>query len=132
MDLQGPKLFCGNTCRDNFFSRAPENVHKLERIQTQMEYYKADRLFWYHKSGEPTFLHDITVEEDESFNIDGVFTKNCRCLMASIFPGMGFENGILQYIGPDHDEYEAQKNVVKKSLNHEEFAKHDCDEHRHK
>lgn len=86
MDLQGPKLFCGNICRDNFFSRAPENVHKLERIQTQMEYYKADKLFWYHKSGEPTFLHDITVEEDESLNIDGVFTKNCRCLYDGNLP----------------------------------------------
>ncbi len=130
MDLQGPRLFCGITCRDNFLVKAPEHAHKLETVESKMEYFKADNLFWYHRSGEPTFLHDITVEEDESLCIEGIFTHQCRCLMISIYPGFGFENGKLQYIGADHDEYEYQKGAVKKSITDEEFVKHDCAYHK--
>ncbi len=128
-DVKSPKLFCQATCRDHFFSNVVEHVDKLESIKLETEYFKPTHHIWHHKQAEPAFLHDITVEGDESFNINGVFTKNCRCLMIVIYPGYTFnDKGDLEYANKDHDEHEHQRGF-RKSLS-EDLINHDCDLHR--
>lgn len=34
---------------------------------------------------------------------------NCACMLATLSPGMGFEAGKVNYVGPDHDEYAKQQ-----------------------
>jgi hypothetical protein len=129
-DLQGPRLFCKMECRDNFLANVVDNIEKLESVKYESESFKPINLIWHHKEAEPSFLHDITVEDDESFFINGISTKNCRCLMIAIYPGFGFdENGKLTYIGQDHDEHKNQ-NKFNKSISDQEFINHNCDDHR--
>ncbi len=127
-DSQYPRLFCKNECRDNFMSDIVGNVDKLESVHYETEMFRPINMLWHHKQAEPTFLHDITVEDDESFFINGISTKNCRCLMIAIYPGFGFdEKGKLTYIDQGHDEHKNQGGV-KKSLN-DDFLNHSCDDH---
>jgi hypothetical protein len=129
-DLQGPKLFCKADCRDNFLANIVDNVDKLESVKYEAEAFKPINLIWHHKEAEPTFLHDITVEDDESFFINGLSTKNCRCLMIAIYPGFGFDSsGKLTYVAQDHDEHKNQ-NKFRKSISDAEFINHNCDDHR--
>lgn len=128
-NLQGPKLFCKSNCRDNFLSNVVDNIDKLESVKYETESFRPINNIWHHKQSEPSFLHDITVEDDESFFINGISTKNCRCLMIAIYPGFGFDDtGKLTYIRQGHDEYDDQ-NGFRKSLN-EDFINHDCNNHK--
>lgn len=130
INLQGPKLFCKTACRDNFLSNVIDNIEKLESVKYETETFRPINLIWHHKQGDPTFLHDITVEDDESFFVNGISTKNCRCLMIAIYPGFGFDkNGKLEYINQNHDEHDNQ-NDFRKSLTDEAFLGHNCDDHR--
>ncbi len=129
IDCQSPKLFCKKVCRDNFLANVVDNIEKLESFKYDIEYFRPINLIWHHKQAEPSFLHDITVEDDESFFINGISTKNCRCLMIAIYPGFGFEEGgKLTYINQEHDEYNNQ-NKFRKSIS-DDFLNHDCNDHR--
>jgi hypothetical protein len=129
IDCQNPKLFCKKVCRDNFLANVVDNIEKLESFRHDAEYFRPINLIWEHKLAEPSFLHDITVEDDESFFINGIATKNCRCLMIAIYPGFGFDSGgKLTYQNQNHDEYDNQ-NKFRKSIN-EDFVNHDCADHR--
>ncbi len=128
MNSDQPRIFCSPICRDHFLANVPDHIDKLEQVKYETEYFVPKNLIWHHKSTEPTFLHDITVEGDESFFLDGLSTKNCRCLMISILPNFGFDMaGKLQYVGPEHDEYDNQREF-RKSLTNEQ-VNHDCSDH---
>ena len=128
-NYDSPKLFCNKTCRDKFLNNVTEYADNLSNVKFKTEEFAIQSINHY-KSSHPTFLHDITVEEDESFFINGIASKNCRCLMISIFDGFGFDNGKLQYISSDHDEWENQKQF-RKSIS-EDFLNHDCNDKKHK
>lgn len=129
MDIQSPKLFCSPRCRDSFLGNSQQNVHKLTDVKYEAESFRPIGMIRHVKESEPMFLHDITVEDDESFFIDGVSTKNCRCLISHIPENYGFVNGNLQYISKDYDLYEDQKSKgLHKSLT-DEFAIHECPDH---
>ena len=131
-NYQYPKLFCNYNCRNRFFEDVVENAEKLSKIKYKTESYKPTNLIWSHKPAEPTFLHDISVEgenlaEDGNFFINGILTKNCRCLMISVYPGFGFKAGKLEYISENYSEYDNQK-IFRKSID-ENFLKHNCREY---
>lgn len=54
-------------------------------------------------------LYDLTVEDDESFVVNGIVSHNCRCSLSQLQPGWGFKNGFVSFISLDHDEYKAQR-----------------------
>ena len=54
-------------------------------------------------------LYDLTVEDDESFIVNGIVSHNCRCSLAFLAPGFGFKSGQVSWMGEDHDEYQAQR-----------------------
>jgi len=96
-------------------------------LTPETEYFRPLDMIYHHQPAEPTFLYDITVEDDESFFCNNILTKNCRCLIAPIFDGFGFKNGKLEYISKDHNEYEAQREF-NKSLKEGELL-HSCSDH---
>lgn len=63
-----------------------------------------------NKNGKEKYkLYDLTVEDDESFVVNGIVSHNCRCSLSFLAPGFGFHNGSVSYVGPDHDEYKKQR-----------------------
>jgi len=55
-------------------------------------------------------LYDLTVEDDESFVVNGIISHNCRCKLTYLAKGWGFdESGKIKYIEPDHDEFSSQR-----------------------
>ena len=63
------------------------------------------------KNGKAGYkLYDITVEDDESFVVNGIVSHNCRCKLTYLAAGWGFDkSGHVKYIGPDHDEFVSQR-----------------------
>jgi very-short-patch-repair endonuclease/polyhydroxyalkanoate synthesis regulator phasin len=53
-------------------------------------------------------LYDLTVEDDESFVVNGIVSHNCRCSLAELPTGWGFKNGFVSFVSLDHDEYKEQ------------------------
>jgi hypothetical protein len=123
-----PKIVCDMNCREKFYHNVINYADNLNHMKFGMQEFSAKNIT-YFKHSHPAMLHDITVEEDESFFINGIGSKNCRCLIIAVFDGYGFDSGgKLTYIGQDHDEWENQKSF-RKSLS-EDFLKHDCEEHK--
>ena len=55
-------------------------------------------------------LYDLTVEDDESFVVNGVISHNCRCKISYLPKGYGFDgNGRIKFIAKDHDEFKVQR-----------------------
>jgi very-short-patch-repair endonuclease len=54
-------------------------------------------------------LYDLTVEDDESFVVNGIVSHNCRCSLSQLQPGWGFKNGFVSFISLDWDEYKVQR-----------------------
>jgi hypothetical protein len=55
-------------------------------------------------------LYDLTVEDDESFVVNGVVSHNCRCKISYLPPGYGFdEKGRIKFISLNHDEFKIQR-----------------------
>ena len=62
-----------------------------------------------HKGGYR--LYDLTVEDDESFVVNGVISHNCRCKITYVAPNWGFnKDGKIQFKGLNWDEYSHQHN----------------------
>lgn len=63
------------------------------------------------KNGKAGYkLYDITVEDDESFVVNGIVSHNCRCRLTYLSPGFGFgEDGRVKFIGRNHDEFKVQR-----------------------
>jgi very-short-patch-repair endonuclease len=64
------------------------------------------------KNGKGAYkLYDITVEDDESFVVNGIISHNCRCHLTFMPKSMGFSSdGKITWKKFGHDEYEFQKN----------------------
>lgn len=55
-------------------------------------------------------LYDLTIEDDESFVVNGIVSHNCRCYLTYLSPGWGFnEKGNVTYKGKGWDEYKHQR-----------------------
>ena len=55
-------------------------------------------------------LYDITVEDDESFVVNGIISHNCRCKLTYLAPNWGFnEDGKIAFKGVGWDEYKNQR-----------------------
>ena len=56
-------------------------------------------------------LYDLTVEDDESFVVNGIVSHNCRCSLSQLPPGWGFKSGYVSFISLEHDEYAKQRGL---------------------
>jgi very-short-patch-repair endonuclease len=57
------------------------------------------------------YLYDLTVEDDESFVVNGIVSHNCRCILQTLAPGWGFDdNGKVKWISEDYNAIEDQRN----------------------
>lgn len=55
-------------------------------------------------------LYDITVEDDESFVVNGIVSHNCRCKLTYLAKGWGFdESGRIKFKGKGWDELKFQR-----------------------
>lgn len=122
-----PGYFCSNECRDalldNPVKYANNMLAKEEFILKELPV-SISR----HPDTLPSMLHDITVEEDHSFIVNGMVSHNCRCLLLYLPKGYTvLPGGKLEYIDQDYDEYEKQ-GALRKNL--DDLAKlwhHDCE-----
>lgn len=55
-------------------------------------------------------LYDLTVEDDESFVVNGVVSHNCRCKLTYLPKGFGHDSdGKIKWMGPDYDGLKEQR-----------------------
>lgn len=55
-------------------------------------------------------LYDLTVEDDESFVVNGVISHNCRCKISYLPKGYGFTpEGKITFISLNHDDFKEQR-----------------------
>lgn len=89
--------------RDNHICSECLRLHQLHgTIDGPPRVWKLSELgHGYHKKGE------------ESPKVGGLH-PHCRCTMATLMPGYGFDaSGRVAYIDPEHDEYERQRSMEK-------------------
>lgn len=83
--------------RDNALCGECKRLHLLEDEITPRVWKMSSVSHGYHKRGE------------DSPSIGGEH-PHCRCSLVSLMPGYGFTDaGMITYIGPDHDEFERQR-----------------------
>lgn len=127
-DATYPGFFCSFGCRNEYFKNPIEHAFKTE----SNENFKIEEFQPYithEKQSEPTYLYDLTVEDDHSFIANGIVSSNCRCLLLYLPPGYRLlPGGKVEYVSFDFDMYEDQRSM-KKNLN-PDFFKHDCADHR--
>lgn len=130
MDFTHPHYFCSEDCRDKMFLDVPRYIEKLDNDKPEFVDFSARNLVIHHETTDPTFLYDITVQDDHSLTYNGLVTKNCRCLLFGVYSGFGFNKaGVLEYKQDGYDEYENQKSL-RKHIDFSKMVKHDCNEHR--
>jgi len=128
-----PKLFCSTKCRDKVLNNMADYIDLLHDKKLEFEEFSANDLITLHEKSEPTFLYDITVEQDHSLIYNGLVTHNCRCVMIGVYPGFGFNSsGGLEYKSVGYDEYLHQKTLKKNINDISTIFNHDCKDHQNK
>ncbi len=122
-----PTYFCGPVCRDKFLE---DPIALSKQLVQNPDYVLRESVaqISHHPSTLPTMLYDITVDVDHSFVVNGIVSKNCRCLAlylprgTKVLPG-----GHMEYVGDDYDQYEEQRGLKKTVLDLAAFFNHECD-----
>jgi hypothetical protein len=58
----------------------------------------------------PQQTYCLTEPHTNTVTVNGIVTGQCRCSLATLMPGYGFDgSGQVKYIGRDHDEYARQR-----------------------
>lgn len=98
--------------RDNSLCPECKRIHLMADEKTPRLWYLSEVGHGYHKKGE------------ENPKLAGLH-PNCRCSMATLLPGYGFDGaGMVSYIKPDHIEIDAQRGVEKhERIYHERLFK---------
>lgn len=115
-NLEG--FFCNNHCVTNFNwsdptkSQLKEDVTRLSSNHTNNYFFEDVALesvefIKNHKGGYK--LYDLTVEDDESFVVNGIVSHNCRCKLTYLAKGFGFKDGKVAFKGLAWDEYSYQR-----------------------
>jgi very-short-patch-repair endonuclease len=87
------------------------DIERVSKNSTNKYFYKPLKISKI-KNGQASNqkLYDLTVEDDESFVVNGVISHNCRCCPSSMPPGYGFNgNGFITYIGNGYDALKQQR-----------------------
>lgn len=83
--------------RDRFLCDECKRLHLMPDEKTPRLWLMSEITSGYHKKGDPTPAM-------------GGLHPHCRCTLVTLMPSYGFsKDGFVQYIGRDHNEFEAQR-----------------------